>query len=260
MSSYKALFVVVLAAACSQVRIKGNAQRLRPRAGAKDCSISFFFFALFVGFFLAVASTRSAISSSAGDPRSLRPPLSDLPKLQGLSLRASAESTPISRCCVRERVHFCTGWSRTERAEASFCRCFFFEKDGRLKKNASLPPPTNTLRPSPRPASMSPRLSRPRTRRSTPFWRARTARSPSCASEWAEKGRERRLIFFSMVSSSPSRHSPSSSSRLFFLRRLLLLFPALMNLSFQTLQLSTHNRNATIYVPYLNPNWNPVSD
>jgi hypothetical protein len=33
-----------------------------------------------------------------------------------------------------------------------------------------------------------------------------------------------------------------------------------MNLSFQTLQLSTHNRNATIYVPYLNPNWNPVSD
>ena len=142
MSSYKALFVVVLAAACSQVRIKGNAQRLRPRAGAKDCSISFFFFALFVGFFLAVASTRSAISSSAGDPRSLRPPLSDLPKLLGLSLRASAESTPISRCCVRERVHFCTGWSRTERAEASFCRCFFFEKDGRLKKKC-LPPSSN---------------------------------------------------------------------------------------------------------------------
>ena len=142
MSSYKALFVVVLAAACSQVRIKRNAQRLRPRAGAKDCSISFFFFALFVGFFLAVAPTRSAISSSAGDPRSLRPPLSDLPMLQGLSLRASAESTPISRCCVRERVHFCTGWSRTERAEASFCRCFFFEKDGRLKKKC-LPPSSN---------------------------------------------------------------------------------------------------------------------
>jgi hypothetical protein len=134
MSSYKALFVVVLAAACSQVRIKGNAQRLRPRAGAKDCSISFFFFALFVGFFLAVASTRSAISSSAGDPRSLRPPLADLPKLQGLSLRASAESTPISRCCVRERVHFCTGWSRTERAEASFCRCFFSKKTVGSKK------------------------------------------------------------------------------------------------------------------------------
>ena len=240
MSSYKALFVVVLAAACSQVRVERNARRWRPPRGGGggqrtvDFSISHLSLSLIVGLDLLDAQIYAFCPPSFRAPSKTPGPLSP---------RQSREEAALLllRWGLGPMLHRAVAHERGKRA---FCRCFFFEKrllfsskdvGSKFRLLLLLHSTTNTHRPSPRPGSMSPRSSRPRTRRSTPCWRARTARSRSCASAFLEKEREAHL--FSMVSSSSSTmHSPSSSSRLFFFPS---LSSRLLSLSLSMLQINT---------------------
>ena len=68
-----------------------------------------------------------------------------------------------------------------------------------------------------------------------------------------EREREKHLVFFFFVLDDALAEQPAAGTLFFSLSHDLFSLPSL------SLSNPTQNRNATVYVPYLNPNWNPVS-
>lgn len=223
MSSYKALFVVVLAAACSEVRVGRECAAMEAPArggwGKKDVD----FFSPFLSrslFFRRFGPRRANLD--AFRPRSFQA-LSNTPGPLSHHWSREEASFLFPRWGLSPMLHRAVARERRKRA---FCRCFFFEKRGssreqRRRLKISSPPPLFPF----------PLNTQALAQNGLNVAQIVAAKNASLNALLARKNgsvafmrkcvffREAHLFFngFSSSSSmSTTMHSPSSSSRLFF--------------------------------------------
>ena len=189
------------------------------------------------------------------------PPLSKrFPTLQGLSLYASAEITSSSCCSAGGLVQCCTGLSRTSPGSEPSVAGFVRKRRPSISNSFLLHSFQNTAQAlaqtglnvaqivAAKNASLNALLARKNGSvafmRKCVFLRRERER---------EREREKHLVFFFFVLDDALAEQPAAGSFFFSLSHDLFSLPSL------SLSNPTQNRNATVYVPYLNPNWNPVS-